>query len=341
MSASEDYLWDPSASADAEILSLEQALRRHRYVPTPMRAGTRRRSARALRRWAIAAALLSVAGTSAWLALRPTPWAVTLVQGSALVGPQSVRDGSLLNGARVLETGAGTIARVNVARIGRVEIGPGSRLRLVQTSGAVQRLALERGELYAHIWARPRAFVVETPAGVATDLGCVYRLRIADDGTGVLGVEQGEVEVDGAGIEVLVSAGTVVTLDSVRGPGVPVPAGSGDRFRIAVRRLAEGAVDSSALAEVLAAQGTQATITLFHLIPRVAQPIRTPLVDGLAARFSLPAGVARDAILTLDEQALGAWRDAMRGSWSTEPGGWWPRQLLRLGVRKPSVRMQL
>ena len=48
------------------------------------------------------------------------------------------------------------------------------------------RLALERGRIYATILAPPQKFFVETPSALAVDLGCAYSLEVIDTGETIL-----------------------------------------------------------------------------------------------------------------------------------------------------------
>src|SRR5205809_436148 len=80
-----------------------------------------------------------------------------------------------------LETDATSQARVNVSTIGYVNLDPNSRLRLVETRDGRHQLALARGTLHAVINAPPGQFIVDTPSGRATDLGCAYTLHVDEE----------------------------------------------------------------------------------------------------------------------------------------------------------------
>ena len=94
---------------------------------------------------------------------------MTLVPRNAV---QNIGDRSKLGVGQWLETDGTSRAQIEVTTIGDVEIDPNSRVRLLQTNSSEHRLELERGRLSAHISAPPKLFFVNTPSGVAEDLGC-------------------------------------------------------------------------------------------------------------------------------------------------------------------------
>jgi len=273
-----DYLWD-RAGSDPEIEELERMLRPHAY----------RRPARRWRWAALAAAVVVAVAYGVWSRpgndTRPA-WDVEWLQG----------DGAArLPVGEWLETGAAR-ARVTVADIGHVDLEPGSRVRLVGTGAHEHRLELARGKLEALVYAPPRLFVVETPSATAVDLGCAYSLEVDETGRGSLSVLSGHVELAGA-FTCIVPDGAACTLRPGN-PGVPY-------FRDAPAPLR----DVEDLAAALAAARPRDTLTLWHLLPRVKDNDRARVCDRLAELAPLPDGVAREAILALDDDALEAWRD--------------------------------
>src|ERR1019366_4960143 len=97
-----------------------------------------------------------------------------------------------LREGQTVRTGNAAV-RLEAEEIGRVDLAANSVLR---TSGG-QRLAPQRGELHAFIWAPARQFVVETPSARAVDLGCEYTLNVDEKGDGVLRVQMGWVGFPG------------------------------------------------------------------------------------------------------------------------------------------------
>jgi hypothetical protein len=187
-------------------------------------------------------------------------------------GPQGVRAGRLRLGGW-LETDMSTRARVTVAKIGDVQLAPGSRLQLVASGPSEQRLRLERGALHAKVSAPPRIFVVDTPSAKAVDLGCEYQLSVDASGTSLLRVFAGAVSLDGSGIETRVEAGYDCETSFRAGPGLPVRFDAPPALRQAAQQVARG--DVAAWEAVVAnATGAGDAPTLWHLVPRVAPDAR-------------------------------------------------------------------
>src|SRR5205085_382819 len=132
---------------------------------------------------AIAASLLLLIG-GALLLLRNTrgpaltAWRVARLNGTPRIGSVGFNDEAKLGIGQWLETDATSRAQVDVAAIGNVEVEPNSRVRLIESKPTEHRLELQRGRLSARISAPPKLFFVNTPSGVAEDLGCAYTLEV-------------------------------------------------------------------------------------------------------------------------------------------------------------------
>jgi FecR protein len=202
---SDRYLWDRGEPVDPEIAQLEQVLGRLRTTPPeplwePAPRSARRRPPGAF--LAVAAALVLTASASLRLltADRAVPsWAVIRVTGQPTIGATPVEAAGRLAVGEWLTTDDRSSASVAIGDIGRVDVEPATRLRLLSTGDGDQRLSLVRGTLHALVWAPPGQFVVETPGSTAVDLGCAYTLSIAADGAGVIDVTLGWVGFEYAG----------------------------------------------------------------------------------------------------------------------------------------------
>ena len=335
----DDYLWDPTAAADPEIERLEALLRPAAYRATPLRVAEMPRRGRSIRigTWAalaaaavVAAAELSVAGRGR--EARLAPWAVAARRGAPVVRDSAgaIAPGRLARGG-VVETDARSSAVLAVGRIGRAELGPDSRLRLLDDDVSEHRLALERGTMHAVIDAPPRYFLVQTASALAVDLGCVYTLTADERGNGLLTVEQGEVELQLGDVNVAVLAGNAASLRNGRGPGLPYPVQASDRLRRAVAAYDADPTSDVAVDQVLAAADAHATITLWHLLRRASPATRGRVYARLASIAPPPATVTRERVLRGESGALQRWRTDLQPSWAIDPP-WW-RQLW-LAVRR-------
>jgi len=221
-------------------------------------------------------------------------WSVTWLAGA---GPGSLRVGESV------ETDASSRAVIQVGAIGQVEVKPGSRVRLLGATRTDHRLALDVGEIYAQVTAPPRLFFVETPAGIAIDLGCAYTLKVDALGNGFLEVTAGAVEFEWAGRRAVVPLTFRTEIRPGFGPGVPVVKDASDEFRRTLAAL-EFEGDQTALRRLLALARPDDAISLWHLLARTTGAERVTVYDRLIALVPLPDGVDRDGVLRLDASAL-------------------------------------
>jgi hypothetical protein len=323
----DDYLWDPTTAPDPEIARLEALLRPLAHRPAPLRTEfvAPRTLRNAMRPWIAAAATLMLAATGVIVARRTilTPWQVAARRGAPVVRSAAgeISGNALVSGGMV-ETDAKSVARLNVGRIGRVELGPDSRLRLLDANTSEHRLSLERGTMHATIDAPPRYFLVETASALAVDLGCVYTLSADERGNGLLTVEEGEVELQRGDARAAVLAGNSAAIRAGRGPGLPYPTRATAELQRAVAAYDADPVRAGAVDGVLAAADRQSTITLWHLLQRESPAVRARVYERLASLAPPPRSVTRDRVLRGESGALQRWRTDLQPAWITEPPLW-------------------
>jgi hypothetical protein len=323
----DDYLWDPTAAPDPEIVRLETLLRPLAHRPTPLRAElvAPRLARYTVRLWFAAAATLMLAATGVIVARRTilTPWQVAAKRGAPVVrSAAGETSGNALASGGVVETDARSVARLNVGRIGRVDLGPDSRLRLLDASASEHRLSLERGSMHAIIDAPPRYFLVETASALAVDLGCVYTLSADERGNGLLTVEEGEVELQRGDARAVVLAGNSAAIRADRGPGLPYPTRAKAELQRAVAAYDADPARAGAVDGVLTTADRQSTITLWHLLQRESPAVRARVYERLASLAPPPASVTRDRVLRGESGALQRWRTELQPAWITEPPLW-------------------
>jgi hypothetical protein len=262
-------------------------------------------------------AAVAVAALVTIFVLRPRPqattgWAATVVSGVPRIGAGAVAGQGLLGVGQWLETDQSSRAQVAVGRIGRVEIAPSTRVRLIDEGRKSHRLELARGSIEAFIWAPPGQFLVDTPGGMAVDLGCAYTLTVDDDGQGLLRVSSGWVGFDHGGQESFVPAGAACRTRPGRGPGTPYRVDAPAALADALARFDfDGVAARQSLAAVLASATLEDAFTLWHLLARVAREDRAAVFDRLAALRPPPDGVTREAILAGDRGARDRWWNAL------------------------------
>ena len=238
---------------------------------------------------------------------------VETIAGSPRVGTSS--SGSRLAVGEYLETDAASRARIEVADIGKVEIAPNSRVKLVGTNEKQHRLSLERGGLHAKIAAPPRLFIVDTPSAVAVDLGCEYTLEVDKAGNSKLNVTSGFVALERGGRESIVPAGASCLTMKGKGLGTPFSSVVTPEFERALRSYDFGGGGSGAVRTIINNAGSYDVITLWHLLSRVGKKDRPMVYDTLARFVAPPAEVTREGILSLDKTMLERWRMSVENAW--------------------------
>ncbi len=327
----DNYLWDKSGPADPEVERLERLLaplRHNRPVPkVPPAFG----GVRTLALLAAAAVLLLAAG-ALWLARSPgnAAWEVARIEGEPRIGSERIGETGKLSVGEWLETDGFSSAKLQIGKIGQVEIAPNSRLRLVSARWTDHRLALAHGAIEARIWAPPRLFFVETPSARAVDLGCVYTLEVDETGAGRLSVTAGWVQFERDGRESLVPAGASCATRPEIGPGTPFYDDASPAFEKALEALDFGNGGKSALDVVLAEARKRDALTLWHLLLRTQGAEQTLVYDRLSSLVPPPTGVTREAIARREDKAFELWRDQLDLPWFQKDVPWWRKAWHRL-----------
>ncbi|MEP6819158.1 MAG: FecR domain-containing protein [bacterium] len=287
----------------------------------------------------VMAALILVAGFAAlWLYSRETRpfWEVARLNGAPRIGSSRMDQKGRLPVGEWLETDGNSRAQIAVGSIGQVEIDPNTRVRLVETKATEHRLQLEHGKMSARIWAPPRLFFVDTPAGVAADLGCSYTLEVDDKGVGLLHVTSGWVALQLKDRESMVPAGASCATRPGVGPGTPYFDDASEKFRVSLADFDSGSdVDGNVthLEMLLAEARSRDTLTLWHLLGRVKGNDRARVYERIAAFTPPPDGVTREGVLVLNEPMLQLWKDKLETTWGGESPGGMRRTWLKIWTR--------
>ncbi len=331
----ESYLWDMSGEVDPAVVRLERAA-------APLRAGASvgsgldvSRRPLALARVLAAAACLVLAGAAVLAARRGEPaaeippagsgvrWAVESLAGSPRLGGTVVGDQARLASNQWIVTDPYSRAAVSGVSIGRVTIEPNSKVRLTRTGEDQQRMELAEGKLHAFITAPPRLFVVDTPAATAVDMGCVYDLEARPDGSSVLRVTSGWVELGGKVRTARVPAGYQSSAAKGGEPGVPWREEASAEFRAALEGV-EAALGAGGSGErevemllegVLRAAERSDAATLWHLLTLAPAGSRRGIAERLEEFVSPPEEVTLEGAMAGDRGMLDAWWERVRRVW--------------------------
>jgi hypothetical protein len=223
------------------------------------------------------------------------------------------RDVASLGVDRPLALDARTSAQVEIARIGAMEVAPGSALTLTQTTASRHRVVLDRGDVRVRVWAPPGRFAIRTPAGEVIDLGCIFDLSVDAAGVTDLHVATGWVQLANFHGESLLPAGTSATMTREARPAVPVYDDAPPEFERAVRSFERTADDASGMplaAEIVRHARPRDVITLLVLAHQAPVAYKRPLLERAAVLNPPPAGVTVDRILA-DGSRLWEWYDSL------------------------------
>lgn len=312
------YLWDRTGTADPAVKDLEDKLASLRLRPrNPFSSHAAHRSPWTFRALA-AAAVVVLAATAVVFMRRPGPsWEVVALTGSPLVDSSVVKETARLTRNDWLETDARSRASLTVANIGSVTVEPGSRLRLVETNDKHHRIQLAKGTIGAFINAPPRLFFVDTPSAEAIDMGCIYTLTVADDGSAQLKTTFGLVELarsmNGREVVSKVPSGAVCRTDLSRGPGTPRFEDAPEPLVSALDAFDAGAL--SALSSVTQHARVQDTLTLWHLLARTEGTTRQSVLDTIVALAGRPTDATDQATLAINPAAMEKWWLYLRDKW--------------------------
>ncbi len=243
--------------------------------------------------------------------LRTFPrWRVALAAAVALAAIFVFAAGFYWFGVRQIgwiETNGSARRTLRIGDIGSVDLGPNTRLRVVADRADQHRITLAHGAIFAKISAPPRLFFVDTKSGTAIDLGCEYGLNMDEDGSGVLRVTKGWVSFQWHGLESLVPAGALCRIRPVKGPDVPYFEDAPKEF---VQAVDKGAVDS-----IIGSARLRDTLTLWHLLSRVAPGDRARVYDRIASLTVIPAGISKERVLALDPEMLNRLKEELAWKW--------------------------
>ncbi len=246
-------------------------------------------------------------------------WMVQRLDGSPRIGNERIGAAGQLGVGQWLETDESSRAQIAVASIGTVDIDENTRVRLLETAPTEHRLELARGKMSAMIWAPPRLFFVDTPSAVAADLGCAYTLEVDDHGAGLLRVTSGWVALQLKDRESIVPEEAACETRPGVGPGTPYFEDASPEFRTALSEIdfaEDPAARSKALDSLLTQVRTRDTLTLWHLLARVAGADRERVYEAMASLALPPPGVTREGVLQLNGEMLERWRAVLEGGWS-------------------------
>lgn len=234
-------------------------------------------------------------------------WEVMRLSGSPAINSNKIGKTSILNAGEWLETDSRSRALLRLGLVGQVEIDSNTRIGLVTSQSNEQRFSLVRGSIFVATNTPPRVFFIETPSGVAVDLGCAYTLQVDEAGVTQLRVTSGSVAMAFRDRESYAPTGTICLAKPLVGPGTPFFENASEPFRRELERLDFERGGSASLNRVLAEARASDAITLWNLLRRVEGDERSRVFDRLSNFVAAPEGTTRDGVLRLDDGMLNLW----------------------------------
>lgn len=325
MSETPDPLWDPDLPGDEALKRLTSLLGAYRYAPhrdhawsiRPVRAPRARR--RRMMLAGVAALAACVAGVAAWM-----PWRLQWQDGRQwAIDAAAASLPANLDVGDTLTTDASEAAMMKVARIGRIEVMPGTRLKLLDTRAGHHRLELLSGRVRARIWAPPGYFVITAGASETIDLGCEFEMDRDLHGNGTIHVTSGWIMHRVKGQETLVPAGSTVTFTAERA-GIPHATTASAQFRSAVDQLDSAMAQDMRVPDIEQYVADQAapsdSFALLSLLTRYPALASGPVYPKLAAFLEEPVDARhREAWSRGSVHAMNLWWEQM----PRPPKAWW------------------
>jgi ferric-dicitrate binding protein FerR (iron transport regulator) len=314
----DDYLWDPSAEPSPDVQAVERLLAPVRFdaadrpLMLPDTAASRRRYGRPLLAMAatLAVAAMGAAAFWSWRShwTAGAAWPLT-IEGRASQGASA----SQLRPNQPLRLDPTASANIDIARIGKMRVAPGSALTVLETRSKRHRVLLDQGVVDVRVWAPPATFAFRTPAGNVIDLGCIFTLSVAADGTSRVQVDTGWVQMENGWGEQLIPAGASSSMTATTPPGVPVFEDAAPAFAAGVRaieRNADDALRNGVLDVVLRNARKRDVITLL-MLARTSPAGRRPIIVRAAELVPPPSTVNLDAVAAGDREQLWLWYDSL------------------------------
>ena len=212
---------------------------------------------------------------------------------------------------QMLETDGQSRASLQADDIGKIDVDPSTRLRLLSMASGQKRLALDRGTIHTFIWGASRSIRGRHAIGCYGGSGCAYTLKVDDAGAGMVRTSLGWVGFKLNGHEAFIPAGAACATRPKVGPGTPYFEDASAAFRSALERFdfADNTSQQRAhdVAIVLGVARERDALTLWHLLARVEEGQRVLVYDRLSQLVPPPANVTKEGILRLDQPMLDLW----------------------------------
>ena len=310
------YLWDKSGPVADDLVKWESALARFRHHPQATLGAAPSRIRHHRRTVLLGAIAACIALVVIFVAHRRSDrFTVTAASGAVLVDGKHIQGQATITAGSTVETTTGASAEIVAGAIGRLRIGPETRVTIVTVNPKRQLVLLERGSLHAQIVAEPYAFAIQVPGAVAHDMGCAYTIHTDAKGNGELIVTSGWVHLRAAHRDSLVAEGFRAELGGQNGPGIPIALDAGSQFQSTVQTLLTEPATATESAAVhvdtlLKTARRRDALTLLNLLWRLPAALRPRVFQRLVEFAPPPPAVSLDRVLAEDWSLVSEWWQA-------------------------------
>ncbi len=241
----------------------------------------------------------------------PSFWEVESLKGTPVAGNQKIDGTGNLPAGEWLKTDSHSSARLQAGLAGKVDVKPGSAVKLLDTREPGYKLYLKLGKITANTAGSPKMLSVITPSASALDLGSIYSVEVNKDGSSFFSIESGSIIITSGGENEVLPAGIVCETAKDKRPGTPYRMNADTEFKAALSRLDFGKGTKDDLETLLSNADRKDALSLWYLL-RDARPGEIqPIYDKLAGFIEPPDGVTLKGIKEGNKDMLLRWWDKL------------------------------
>ncbi len=236
-----------------------------------------------------------------------TFWQVENLKGTPTVGNEKLESSGILPLGEWLKTDAVSEARLKIGMVGNLDVSPETKLQLINTKDSDYRVYLDQGKIHAKTWAPPKLFTVETPYFSAIDLGCIYTLEVDKNGSSILLVNSGSVELKSIKDEKIIPAGAVCETRKNKGMGTPYFSDASIEFKDALTRFDFENGGDKALKTIFENSRKRDALSLWYLLKESTPGRKNIIYNKLTELISPPSNVTESGIMKNKDRMLYDW----------------------------------
>ncbi len=241
----------------------------------------------------------------------PSFWEVESLKGTPVAGDQKIDGTGNLPVGEWLKTDSHSSARLQAGLAGKVDVKPGSAVKLLDTREPGYKLYLKFGKITAKTPGSPKMLSVITPSASALDMGSSYSVEVDKNGNSFFSVNSGTIIIKSGGENEILPAGIVCETVKNLEPGTPYRMNADTEFKAALSRLDFGKGTAEDLETLLNNADRQDAISLWYLLRDAGPNEIKPIYTRLAEFIKPPDGVTFKGIKEGNKDMLLMWWDKL------------------------------